>query len=796
MKKRKLLFSLLALGLGAFLGGSGAMAQSTNNGWNAILSQTQTTSDNWTPITEGTTQGKILGAAQSGSNATYYYYVTKSLNFTNNRTDNDDDGNSGLKIHGTVYLYVPAGLTITCEGANADGRTGAGAGIELASGNTLYIIGGGTVNARGGNAANGGNGRNGTNAGFDEQADKVWPGTGGQGGNGGGGAGAGIGSRGGTGGTGGAGGDGPVYSESSKHDGIDGSEGGTGGTATAMGNLYVANGTTVNATGGSQASTGGTGGNGGSNILRDGGTNDSMAGGAGGGGGGFGGAASNIGTGGCGGGGGGGGAGGSVASAYSTVYSVGANGGHPGANGNGTFTTPSGYGARTLMAAGTVKDHEGDDMTCEGWENNVDNRGDGGNSGDRGDAASNGTQNTGNLTYTITYHWLLPNEPNVTTTTGQYSPSTTGASVTLPKNTLDGYQWALGVYGKDCHVSGEASEFTTASKEFYGGNFTATANRTIYLKDVYGNLDFYEVKSVCMLGNSEDNAQEIGDFFVADNNPHANAPKWPITVRLQDRTLYKDNHWNSICLPFSMTSEQIAASPLASATIKKLNTSVSGYYPSGYVNKIGTQQFDYGYPVVLFWFDDVDINGSGTVLEAGKPYLVKWISGSNLVDNTTEVAEKEVAHATNPSVVVPTLKHQLDFNYVTVKATAEGSWASGATTNGSVSFAGTFSTTELESGDKTKLILGPNDKLYYPSETLSVAACRGYFIIPQEAVNGTSAPQFVMGFDDDETTGIQTIDITPEGWNNAPAIYNLSGQRLNSLQKGINIVNGKKVVVK
>ena len=29
-----------------------------------------------------------------------------------------------------------------------------------------------------------------------------------------------------------------------------------------------------------------------------------------------------------------------------------------------------------------------------------------------------------------------------------------------------------------------------------------------------------------------------------------------------------------------------------------------------------------------------------------------------------------------------------------------------------------------------------------------------------------------------------------------PVIYNLSGQRLNSLQKGINIVNGKKVLVK
>ena len=167
---------------------------------------------------------------------------------------------------------------------------------------------------------------------------------------------------------------------------------------------------------------------------------------------------------------------------------------------------------------------------------------------------------------------------------------------------------------------------------------------------------------------------------------------------------------------------------------------------------------------------------------------MKWASGSNLVDDTTEAA----TGGEDPT-------HQLDFNFVTVKAKVPGSWVGSGTTNGDVIFAGTFSSQKLNGGDKTKLILGANNKLYTPSSSLqelSVAACRGYFIIPKAAVEGTSAPQFVMGFDDDETTGIQTIDITPEGWNNAPAIYNLSGQRLNSLQKGVNIVNGKKVVIK
>ena len=766
---------MLALGLGAFLGGSGAMAQ---NGWESIYAQTQTTSADWTAITEGTTQGKILGAAQSGSSATYYYYVTNSLNFTNNRTDNDGNGNSGLKIHGTVYLYIPTGFSITCEGANADGRTGAGAGIELASGNTLYIIGGGTVNARGGNASNGSNGGNGTNAGFDEQADKVWPGAGGQGGNGGGGAGAGIGSRGGTGGTGGAGGDGPVYSESSKHNGIAGSAGGTGGTATAMGNLYVANGTTVNATGGSQASTGGTGGNGGSNILRDGGSNDSMAGGAGGGGGGFGGAAANIGTGGPGGGGGGGGAGGSVAYAYSTVYSVGANGGHPGANGNGTFTTPSGFGDSTLMAAGTVKDHEGDNMTCEGWENNVDNRGDGGNSGDRGNNSSNGTQNTGNLTYNITYNPLKTyvNGSNTNPVTVTYSPSA-GTNIVLPQNN-DGYQWVLLTYGKSCAPNGTPdSQFATNTKNYFGGH-VSEAERTIILSNVYGDLLFQEIATLCSIENSGNNDQDIAEFQEA---------QYPITVRLKNRTLYRDNHWNTICLPFNLTAEQYnsGSCPLAGATIFKMDESTTGYYPNGVENAV--MHINYTSPTLLFWFENANPSTNG--LQAGKPYLVKWTEGNqftadgNYVDNTEDSDE-------DPTI---TPRHELDFENVSIALSSPSNWTSHANTYGNVVFQGTFSSSAtIYAGDKTRLMLGADDKLYYPSKNINVSACRGYFIIPDAAAN---ARGIVMGFDDGETTSIQTINVTPNSQQDAP-VYNLNGQRLSAPQKGINIVNGKKVIIK
>jgi len=52
-----------------------------------------------------------------------------------------------------------------------------------------------------------------------------------------------------------------------------------------------------------------------------------------------------------------------------------------------------------------------------------------------------------------------------------------------------------------------------------------------------------------------------------------------------------------------------------------------------------------------------------------------------------------------------------------------------------------------------------------------------------------------LGFEFDDADGIKTIDNGKLTIDNAE-IYNLAGQRVNKLQRGVNIVNGKKVIVK
>ena len=64
-------------------------------------------------------------------------------------------------------------------------------------------------------------------------------------------------------------------------------------------------------------------------------------------------------------------------------------------------------------------------------------------------------------------------------------------------------------------------------------------------------------------------------------------------------------------------------------------------------------------------------------------------------------------------------------------------------------------------------------------------AHKAYLVLPSSTVKG-------YAFDEDDATAIMAV----EGADEDGAIYNVAGQRLNKMQKGINIVNGKKILKK
>ena len=81
---------------------------------------------------------------------------------------------------------------------------------------------------------------------------------------------------------------------------------------------------------------------------------------------------------------------------------------------------------------------------------------------------------------------------------------------------------------------------------------------------------------------------------------------------------------------------------------------------------------------------------------------------------------------------------------------------------------------------------------YTLSQTGTLDAGKAYLQLPTASVAGINALK--IEFDEnDDPTGIAITSASPTEEN---TIYNLAGQRMNKAQKGVNIVNGKKVFIK
>lgn len=99
-------------------------------------------------------------------------------------------------------------------------------------------------------------------------------------------------------------------------------------------------------------------------------------------------------------------------------------------------------------------------------------------------------------------------------------------------------------------------------------------------------------------------------------------------------------------------------------------------------------------------------------------------------------------------------------------------------------------------GDYTNYVLAKkNDELgfYAVSDGSTLGANKAYLPLLTSKLPSADVKRLAFMFDDENATGINTIDVTKDGGR---VIYNLNGQRLSELKRGVNIVNGEKLYVK
>ena len=349
--------------------------------------------------------------------------------------------------------------------------------------------------------------------------------------------------------------------------------------------------------------------------------------------------------------------------------------------------------------------------------------------------------------YTVTIYLPVAGEDGKYTTNGAYKTYTynmvAGTSFTLPGAPQDLYDmefagWLVGTLDGITSYKASSSETLLAEKTPY--TLEGDVNFVARYKDI-----------VISLADGGDNGEKLNAYN----------GRLAASVTLTGRTLWKDGEWNTLCLPFELTS--LTGTPLAGATIKTLESS----------------EFDSSNGELTLNFSADNL----TAIDAGKPYLVKW-------------AATTPDHIENPV-----------FNNVTITATTPME-----VTGTAANFVGTYGPVIYNDENRSVLFLGGGSKLYYPDgkATTTIGAFRSYFTLNGiEAGTPAGVRQFVLNFGE-ESTGIVDADFLVDadlksasresgisnplqhGW------FTLDGRKLDDkpIAKGLYIFNDKKVVIK
>lgn len=293
-----------------------------------------------------------------------------------------------------------------------------------------------------------------------------------------------------------------------------------------------------------------------------------------------------------------------------------------------------------------------------------------------------------------------------------------GGSITF--TAPEGYNISEIVFdGKDTN-NFSASEKSYTNPKWIGNEHavTFTANKTVQLNKA--NIKLVAVANPTL--TLDENAENTGDVLLSTESGKA------YDVKLT-RTLTA-NVWNTICLPFDVTAEQIADVLKSAGNVKE------------YDREDATKQ--------TIYFKDA------TTMVAGKPYLIK---------PTESVKE-------------------LVFKGVTITATSAD-----ASLGSDYGVFGTFGKYAMKT-DGTELFLKTDGKFYVPAEGKeTMKGFRAYFLVPTNTAGAALNLSFgdatgINGVAADAEKSVKVYNVNGQ----------YVGTSLEALPKGLYIVGGKKIL--
>jgi hypothetical protein len=239
-----------------------------------------------------------------------------------------------------------------------------------------------------------------------------------------------------------------------------------------------------------------------------------------------------------------------------------------------------------------------------------------------------------------------------------------------------------------------------------------------------------------------------------------------------------DRQWFSVCdgelLSMTNIATAVAYDEATTNTIKDVDVA----------NVTMTRNIKEGFNTVVLPFD-LTANQVQTAFGSGTEVYAFSENGEENAENITISFNKVVAGtiSANVPVLVKATEASTEqvFEGVQVVAPTESAIVTGKNAN----FVGVFGPTTIGTGH---FFIG-NGALYKSAGATTIKAFRAYIQLAHPNV-----PNAVRMFVDGEETetGIENVNVSDN--DNQAVIYNVAGQRISKMQKGINIVNGKKVL--
>lgn len=260
-------------------------------------------------------------------------------------------------------------------------------------------------------------------------------------------------------------------------------------------------------------------------------------------------------------------------------------------------------------------------------------------------------------------------------------------------------------------------------------------------------------------GTSTDCPEE---FLVLDEDETLDDSRNLTKATMVFHRTFTTGKWNSLILPVDMTADQVKAAFGKDTKLAKFDK-----YDKNWI-----------------YFSPVVPDANGNMLEANIPYIIYPTSQPDYVNRNYNVGSDKEKHIDGPVYTVTGIDYK--GQPTEMKCEDTGSSTTGMTHYGSYVY--------RQEVPAKSYMLSKSDMVH----TSKVHYVKSYRSWLEETTPSENTLQLKVSDSDNSTTGIKVIEEAPQ---NANAVYNVNGMRMNSsntdnLPKGVYIINNKKVVIK